>query len=215
MNAQNTTFQEMLGDIDVITSEFLRQELLPDVGQVCSCGCGERRQVMCEDCADSTPTCTSCFVTEHSRNPFHWARLWDEDRGFAKRMDISGLKPGGYAIPIGHSGERCPFRRTNPSEPIIGTSFIVLAENGVHNTLVEFCDCIGAQPHKVQLLRSRLFPATIKDPKMAFTFSLLRAYRIHSFESKGSAHDYLGALQRLTNNARPSTVSVSALQNYK
>jgi hypothetical protein len=45
----------------------------------------------------------------------------------------------------------------------------------------------------------------------AFTFTVLRQYHLHTLQSKSSTHDYLHALQRLTNNIQPASVPVSLL----
>jgi hypothetical protein len=72
--------------------------------------------------------------------------------------------------------------------------------NGIHSTKVKFCGCIGASEHITQLMKAKLFPATFLDPKMAFTFSLLRSYRVHHLESAITAYNYCAALQHLTDD---------------
>jgi hypothetical protein len=62
-----------------------------------------------------------------------------------------------------------------------------------------------------QLMRRRLFPATLKRPTMAFTFNVLHQFHLHHLESKESAHDFIGALRRLTDNAFAHEVSVSQM----
>jgi CxC2 like cysteine cluster associated with KDZ transposases len=121
------------------------------------------------------------------------------DRGYFTRKDISTL---GVAIHLGHNGERCP----NSSGEVL---FTVVDSNGVHSTRLSYCGCVGSGEKFKQLTRARLFPATTRDPRTAFTFSVLKQFHLHNLESKKSAYDYLGALRRLSDNAFTADVPVS------
>ena len=57
-------------------------------------------------------------------------------------------------------------------------------------------------------MRARLFPATTRDTKTAFTFKVLKEFHLHNLESKKAAYDYLGAIRRLTDNAFTADVPV-------
>ena len=57
-------------------------------------------------------------------------------------------------------------------------------------------------------MRAQLFPATIAQPTMAFTFRVLRQFHIHHLEGKESVHDFIGALRRLSDNMFPQRVPV-------
>jgi hypothetical protein len=131
--------------------------------------------------------------------PFHWAEVWDTTRGFFVRHDISKL---GCSIQLEHNGSHCP----NPSTDIL---FTVVESNGVHSTQLSFCGCLGSPTKIEQLMHAQLFPATTKDPKMVFTFTVLKQFHLHNLESKKAAYDYLGALRRLTDNAFTADVPVS------
>ncbi|KAK7006975.1 hypothetical protein R3P38DRAFT_2554914 [Favolaschia claudopus] len=50
-------------------------------------------------------------------------------------------------------------------------------------------------------MRARLFPATMKETKSAFTFTVLKECHLHNLESKKASYDYMGALRRLTDNS--------------
>ncbi|KAG6914117.1 hypothetical protein DXG01_002336 [Tephrocybe rancida] len=56
------------------------------------------------------------------------------------------------------------------------------------------------QSHTAQLLRARLFPATVINPKTAATFSLLKTFELLSYKSKVSAFQFYHTLSRLTDN---------------
>jgi hypothetical protein len=111
--------------------------------------------------------------------------VWDFDKGFFLHHDITML---------GQRGGPC----LAPSNPLM---FTIVHGNGVHATKLAFCGCKELPIDKArQLMRSRLFPATAKDPSTVFTFSVLKEFSFHNLESKKAAYDYLGALLRLTDN---------------
>ena len=173
----------------------------------CSCGTG-RRLVQCDDCTAYKTSCAECFIGAHRTLPFHWARVWSEEQHFFVHQDISRLRPEGYAHQLGHHGESCP----NPASQN-AILFQAIDTNGIHETKVRFCGC--ADVDRVdQLMQEGLFPATIERPTMAFTFNVLKQFHIHHLESKESAYDFIGALQRLTDNAFAHEVAVSLCFGY-
>ncbi|KAJ7601509.1 hypothetical protein DFH06DRAFT_1352712 [Mycena polygramma] len=56
-------------------------------------------------------------------------------------------------------------------------------------------------------MRSRLFPATAKDPHTAFTVNMLKEFQLHNLESKKAAYDHLGAIRRLSDNSFTADVA--------
>ena len=169
-------------------------------GSACTCGrTGMIASVQCYDCTNYQLSCRTCFVDSHIRNPFHWAEVWDFDRGFFVRHDISKL---GHTIQLGHRGGPC-------SAPSGQTLFTVVATNGVHTCHLAFCGCSEGRPNKIkQLMQARLFPATTREPHAAFTISLLKEFQLHNLESKKAAYDYLAALRRLSDNSFTADVPV-------
>jgi hypothetical protein len=168
------------------------------IGSLCGCG-RERVTTQCHDCTGYLATCSNCFITNHHRSPFHWAEVWNFEKGFFFRNDIASL---GHVIQLGHQGGPCK----SPSNPLL---FTIVHGNGAHSTKIAFCGCQELPINKPkQLMRSRLFPATAKDPGTAFTFSVLKEFSLHNLESKKAAYDYLGALSRLTDNAFTADVPV-------
>jgi hypothetical protein len=165
---------------------------------MCTC---RKAQVttQCHDCTGYSATCSDCFIRGHLQSPFHWAEVWDFERGFFRRYDIAKL---GHVIQLGHHGEPC-------SAPSNALMFTVVHGNRVHATKLAFCGCKELPINKArQLMRFRLFPATAKDPSTAFTFSVLKEFSLHNLESKKAAYDYLGALLHLTDNGFTSDVPV-------
>jgi hypothetical protein len=214
-----TKKDDPLGDfIDVLEEledELLSHEYHKDVNNKCICGRGKCKTI-CEDCISPQMVCDECFIEGHRHNPFHWAKQWDSDAGFFVRRDISTLRgTQGYAIPLGHNGERCPHElselreQENRENTAPGIAFTVVHSNGIHGTRVQFCSCMSNIPRRIQLVRAKLFPATTKLPLTAFTFSALRQFRMHSLQSKCSAQDFLSSLRRLSDNVHVTDVPVS------
>jgi hypothetical protein len=160
------------------------------IGDWCSCGM-YTRTTQCTECIQYTPTCEACFVRLHRLIPTHWAEVWNHKQGFFVRKDISIL---GHVIQLGHRGNTCPCACAT-------VPFIIVDTNGIHATCLAFCGCLSPDTKVEQLMRAQLFPATMRDPRTAFTFKLLKEFHIHSLESKKAAYGYMGAIQRLTDNA--------------
>ncbi|KAJ8579289.1 hypothetical protein M405DRAFT_722223, partial [Rhizopogon salebrosus TDB-379] len=106
------------------------------------------------------------------------------------------LKSLGLRIQLGHAvGEIC----CNAC-PAYNDDFVIIDNNGIHEVGLNFCGCGTAQTRTNQLLRARLFPATVVDPKSAATFRVLKQYHLLSFESKASVFEFYQGLSRLTEN---------------
>lgn len=113
------------------------------------------------------------------------------------------LKSLGLRIQLGHPiGEACSNPRTTET-------FVVLDANGIHEVGLDFCNCAQAQERIVQLLRFRLFPATVSEPNTAATFRMLKRFQLLSFMSKISAFEFYQTLVRLTDNTGTLTPPVS------
>ncbi|KAI6010225.1 hypothetical protein EDC04DRAFT_2871263 [Pisolithus marmoratus] len=81
---------------------------------------------------------------------------------------------------------------------------------GIFSHEVSVCNCPGSNPSDwyLDLLRQRLFPASISKPKTAFTFDVLDHFLIDAFECKTSAMSFYQELKRFTDNAFPERVPV-------
>jgi hypothetical protein len=62
-----------------------------------------------------------------------------------------------------------------------------------------------------QLLRARLFPATVDMPNTAATFRCLEHYQMLSFESKISIYEYYNTLSRMVDNTGLRVIAVSGI----
>lgn len=121
-------------------------------------------------------------------------------------FEDSPLKYLGLRIQLGHPiGEKC----LNP-ERAADDDFTVITSHGIHTIGLNFCGCgKSSQDHVIQLLRIRLFPATIKYPKTAATFDCLETFEKLSYVSKISAFEFYQTASRLTDDTGTKTPKVS------
>lgn len=116
------------------------------------------------------------------------------------------LKALGLRIQLGHPDRtECP----NP-ENAFHDDFTIIDSDGIHLVSLDYCGCQLATSKTTQLLRARLFPSTVIDPKTAATFRVLETFQLLSFTSKVSAFEYYRSLARRTDNTGtcPPPVSV-------
>ena len=84
----------------------------------------------------------------------------------------------------------------------LNDDFVIVVVNGIHEVALDFCDCErgSLKAPALQLLRSRFYPATGRNPKSAATFRVLKMFHLLSFESKCSGYEFYTGLSRLTDN---------------
>ncbi|KAJ7182285.1 hypothetical protein C8R43DRAFT_1115929 [Mycena crocata] len=205
-----------------LQDQILAHEAHPLFGTPCRCGwVGHVCEVICHWCTQYEPSCQNCFVQSHRNNPLHWAEVWNTEKGFLVRHDISRLKyvpvrptraregetvegvevqtreelEQAYAIPFGHYGYPCTFGNGR------NMSFTIVDITGIHATSVNFCRHAVGVDKIAQLLKARMFPCTFDDAKSAVTFECLKAFQMFSLEGKIAGYDYAGSLARLTDNS--------------
>jgi hypothetical protein len=116
------------------------------------------------------------------------------------------LRDLGLRVQLGHvHGEPCP----NP-RPAVNDRFVIVDSDGIHTVALDFCGCSLTQPLATQLMRARLFPATLNDPRTAASFRVLETFQMLSFTAKTSAYEFLSALRRRTDNTQLENVPVSS-----
>ncbi|KAJ3765732.1 hypothetical protein FB446DRAFT_794766 [Lentinula raphanica] len=156
---------------------IMRKEADPRIGMRCCCNKASH-EVQCLKCTQFPPLCCSCWVQAHKHQPLHWAHVWNEERGYFQRHDISTvLGSDSYGIPLGHDGDVCP----RASKPLHMT--LVDNETGVHATKVAFCACSDSNKWQ-QLMDADLFPATVAEPQTAFTFGTLQHWQLIHFNQR-------------------------------
>ncbi|KAF9006302.1 hypothetical protein BDZ89DRAFT_1144835 [Hymenopellis radicata] len=180
---------------------LMEREVDPCEGTECLCGRG-LRTVRCEDCLDYPVSCSECFMERHRGLWTHWAEEWHAG-GFFLRRD---LRHFGFELDLGHPGGTCPTPRP-------AVDLIVVDVNGIHDCRVRYCGCRGSEVSRLdQLMRTSLFAATTAQPRMAFTFRILRTMNLEHLECTANVYDLAATLQRLTDNKYPWRVPSVAKQ---
>lgn len=166
----------------------------------------------CDDCQSGAHLCESCTLDAHRVLPFHRLRRWDSEAAHPhfEKVTLGDLD---YEFCLGHDGLQCPS--SDHSERKMDIKFVDI--HGVFKIAVRFCVC----PHNLppsdpnsshsyhnQLIRNRLYPASKRIPRYAYSFRLLRHFHRCNLSSKTAAYDYCEALKRLTDPVSPKTVSV-------
>ena len=224
------TLLELLACRTCYISEIIDLEG-PPADQLCFWCQSQQGYFRCKSCFSQALLCRSCCFTIHHHAPLHHIEKWT-----GKFFNATSLNQEGFILYLGHGGEPCPASHTgrDGKEAQLGSSdeddgeredesngvplaawekqdkhcLVIVDTSGVHQLCIGWCQCTtAAEPH-IQLLRSRLFPATIKRPSTAFTFSLLDYFHIDSVECKTSASSFFSKLCRLTNNSNPHSVPV-------
>lgn len=124
--------------------------------------------------------------------------------GYFERTTLKSL---GLRIQLGHpAGQPCPLPR-----PAKGDAFLIIDTHGIHEVGLDFCGCEISKSIVRQLLRMRLYPATVQNPATAATFRTLERFHLLSFESKCSAYEFYHSISRETDNTGllPTRVSLS------
>jgi len=90
------------------------------------------------------------------------------------------------------------------------SNLIIISSTGIFRRSIRWCRCAKSPRQYTQLLlRAKLFPASFKNPKTAFTFEVLDHFRLDSLECKTAAMNFMSKLCRITDEAFPSQVPVS------
>ena len=105
---------------------------------------------------------------------------------------------------------------SEPSEPSGSTTHVgsqtrltIVSSTGIFTRSVRWCHCAKTPDQYVQLLlRSKLFPASFKNPKTAFTFEVLDHFRLDALECKTAALNFMSKIRRITDEVFPSWVPV-------
>lgn len=95
-------------------------------------------------------------------------------------------------VPLNHGGHPCP----GAVETI--QDFVVIDVSGIHILNLSVCKCYQMgllTTLRNQLLRHRLFPATLKLPQAAFTFNLLNTFHLLTLQSKIAVFDFYRATE--------------------
>ncbi|KAF8814361.1 hypothetical protein BYT27DRAFT_7219865 [Phlegmacium glaucopus] len=189
--------------IDTYVSELLRLEGRGDVAGQSTCagaGCeasveSTHRSFRCRDCQDLCLYCLDCICIYHASKPFHRIQAWN-----GIHFERVSLKTLGLHIQLGHAdGSNCPH-----PDNAFNNDFTIIDSDGIHEVSLDYCSCPQSPPKPVQLLRARLFPSTVIDPRTAATFRVLETFQMLTFTSKVSGYEYYRSLVRRTDNTGTS-----------
>jgi len=174
-------------------------------------------------------------VSTHERLPFHCVQMWN-GRFFEQSdllthglcLDLCHYPDDCPSTPLNVETQMMfdldisdgadevddGYQPSEPSEPTTHSrsrsDLTVVSSTSIFTRSVRWCNCTKSPDQYVQLLlRAKLFPASFKNPKTAFTFEVLDHFRIDALECKTVAMNFMSKLVRITNEAFPSRVPVS------
>ncbi|KAI6045492.1 hypothetical protein EDC04DRAFT_2888944 [Pisolithus marmoratus] len=174
--------------------------------------------VQCMSCTGVHAWCGPCAVKAHMDLPFHKVQQWN-----GTHYQPTSLMELGFLWHIGHGGDPCPHNWSDPDPEESGYvtgegppnhrkssrfHMTIVHTQGILSHEVSVCNCPGSNPSDwhLDLLRQRLFPASISKPKTAFTFDVLDHFLIDALECKTSAMSFYQKLKRFTDNAFPESI---------
>jgi hypothetical protein len=156
--------------------------------------CIQEGLYQCQDCEIPIPVCHTCIVRDHARLPLHRPLKWNGS--FMERVKLIDLD---FTWHVSHEGQPCPY-----FADCGGSQNITLIDTtGIHYVNVGFCRCGNAGNFAEQLMLAKLFPASVDQPKTAFTFRCLKLFHMLNLIAHTTAWDFTGMLQRLTDNVDP------------
>ncbi|KAF8547467.1 hypothetical protein OG21DRAFT_1527140 [Imleria badia] len=223
----NDYIREWLEHKDEFLQTLLALEAPPEPRE-CSM-CGGDGIYRCSDCFGNFLFCTPCARQQHRGNPFHRIQQWT-----GEFFEDSALHLAGFELHLGHEGRSClngapdfaaPRSKANPIEdeswedidgipahlhPPAHSNYITVVDvTGIHFLTFNFCTCKDAPPVYLQILNSRLFPATLQQLRTVFTFNVLDDFIRDNLECGTSGLNYFSKLRRITSNVFPHNVPVA------
>ena len=121
----------------------------------------------------------------------------------------------GLVVQLGHPlGQRCMAPMPAPQD------FVVIHMNGMHPLNVQYCHCSHSylsSSQIEQLMRMKLYLATVADPNTCCTSDILENFHIVTLQSKVTMYDYYMSMEKLTDNTglKEITVCVSTSSRGK
>ncbi|KAG1844776.1 hypothetical protein F4604DRAFT_1937331 [Suillus subluteus] len=217
---QNDFIQEYLPFRDSYLNILLDLEKPSEVLECQSCQIGDGK-FHCLTCSGDQTLCHPCMVKTHQHLPFHKVQEWT-----GKCFEDKSLEELGFVWYMGHGGQPCPFSEdpqawedmpvdaeagSVPMETFSSSTttstLTIIHSTGVFLHNIVWCGCPGSQRQQhLQLLKARLFPASITRPRTAFTFEVLDHFLIDALECKTSASSFFEKIRRMTNHSFPDTV---------
>jgi hypothetical protein len=88
------------------------------------------------------------------------------------------------------------------------SNLIIVSSTGIFKHSVRWCTCVNSPDPYVQLVHAKLFPASFKHPKMAFTFEVLDHFHIDTLECKTAAMNFMSKIVWVSNETFSGKVPV-------
>ncbi|KAJ7740500.1 hypothetical protein B0H14DRAFT_2407539 [Mycena olivaceomarginata] len=185
---------------DAYLANLLRRDgcIWPEGEELCAdCGvptdASDPQIFRCRSCYGDELVCGECMVTRHGANPLHRIERWN-----GRLFVPSDLKTLGLRVQLGHRvGERCAGATP------LHTSVVVLHTNGIHEVMVDSCDCerrLWAGSPEEQLQQAGWFSATDDHPRTCATFEVLDTFLTLTYQAKTTMYDYYSVLEKLSDN---------------
>ncbi|KAF8267233.1 hypothetical protein EI94DRAFT_1701133 [Lactarius quietus] len=220
--SRNNYIEEFIPRVDSYLHCLLSYEGVPATSMCARCKSAPF-EWRCSDCFPAPVLCRECCQDSHQQLPFHRVQKWT-----GKYFMPSWLQEIGVNLCLGHSGDLCPTQSMDCNEEDrfqadscdkddvtadlgFGSSkpFItVIDRSGIHEISINWCCCLEAPKHDLQLMMAGLFPATFHNPKMAFTFWVLEEFHLDNLECKTTPSQFFSRLRRLTNDVFLNTVLI-------
>ncbi|KAJ7035417.1 hypothetical protein C8F04DRAFT_955058, partial [Mycena alexandri] len=182
----------------VFLDAMLRREGFGDTMEVPECAHCEKslrmdraepeRVFRCTQCGVFLQ-CLECCLQHHRHSPFHFLEEWQGQ--FWQKVTLKSI---GLVYHVGHGGRQC---RTPAAQTY---SMLVVDTSGIHDVKFQYCGCsVGRQMSNIGLLmRNGWYPASLTDPSTCATFKVLDLFRLLNVIGNVNAHDFMTALERLT-----------------
>ncbi|KAJ7176163.1 hypothetical protein C8R43DRAFT_1084657 [Mycena crocata] len=151
----------------------------------------------CEDCGEFLQ-CETCCLAHHKRTPLHVILEWNGS--FWTKCTLADL---GLVYQLGHGGFPCGF----PDDKVY--KMTVIEAPVIHQIKIRYCKCARSDDAEnlEQLMRNSWYPATVTDPATCATFKSLEAYRLYNVVGNMNVHDFITALERMTDTTAASGMS--------
>ncbi|KAL0567260.1 hypothetical protein V5O48_014737, partial [Marasmius crinis-equi] len=170
------------------------------LGDTCgTSGCDSKASFRCRHCDGNAMFCKACLLKGHRSMPTHYVEQWNSF--YFQRVKLREL---GLRIQLGHPPTHA-CRNPRPAR----TAFCVVDIDSVQEVELNFCQCQAVEVvgnSWTQLLRARLFPATVTDPRTAFTFRMLEFYHVATLQSKMTLYDICQTIGRRTDGSGISEI---------
>ncbi|KAJ7123795.1 hypothetical protein C8R43DRAFT_1135846 [Mycena crocata] len=151
----------------------------------------------CADCGQFLQ-CETCCLGHHKRTPLHVIQEWNGS--FWTKCTLADL---GLVYQLGHGGFPCSF----PDDTVYNMT--VIDAPVIHQIKLRYCKCSRSDDAEnlEQLMRNGWYPATVSDPATCATFKSLEAYRLYNVVGNMNVHDFITALERMTDTTAASGMS--------